>query len=245
MIYLRDGWVVEVIFWLLHQLICVWVKPITCMCYLQAAFFLEQAVGRSYNTKERCFGHLADWKHTIFSEDGLTDLMSKEFMMFHGCTICWCVSSGRLKICPQFRRTGIASKVDNVLFIFVGEFSCLPFSLPISSSTSDHEVMLIASLSKMLTRKNPSCMAGLGKLCSHKIVGSKLLNWMRDNPFVWQEMWFVLTTSSKSDIILPFLISRIMCSLSMMHFQEDDLPSYNNNSIWVSTPYNLFGLFSL
>ena len=159
--------------------------------------------------------------------------------------IFWCVSLGRLKIFLQFRRVGMDFNATKILSISTRKFSYMPFSLPISSSTSDHEVMLIASLSKMLTRKNPSCMAGLGKLCSHKIVGSKLLNWMRDNPFVWQEMWFVLTTSSKSDIILPFLISRIMCSLSMMHFQEDDLPSYNNNSIWVSTPYNLFGLFSL
>jgi len=72
-------------------------------------------------------------------------LSEKSYRHFKAATICWRVSLGTLKICLQFRRTGMASKVAKVLSVSVGEFSCLPFASPISSSTSKHEVILTAS----------------------------------------------------------------------------------------------------
>jgi len=45
-------------------------------------------------------------------------------------------------------------------------------------------------------------------------------------------MWFVSTKSSKSNIILPPLDNCMMRSLIVMHFSEDDLPSYDNGDIW-------------
>jgi len=58
----------------------------------------------------------------------------------------------------------MASKAVKILSISTGEFSCLPSSSSISSSTSEHEVMLTVSLLKTVTGKNPSCVVGLGKL---------------------------------------------------------------------------------
>ena len=152
----------------------------------------------------------------IFSKDGPIDLIRKEFWVCQGATICWRVSSGRLKICCQFGHTGMTYKADKVLSISVGKFSYLPSFSPTSTSSSEYEDMLTTSLLKTLTGKNLSCMAGLGNPCSYRTVGSTLPNWMRGNLFVWQEMWFVLTTSSKSNIIIPSLISRC-------HYNKNDL----------------------
>jgi len=59
--------------------------------------------------------------------------------------------------------------------------------LPISarhSVTSEREVMLTANLSKTLTGKNLSCMAGFGNPCLCRTNGPRLPNWTIDNPLV-------------------------------------------------------------
>ena len=134
-------------------------------------------------------------------------LSATSFGCFKAMTICWCISLGWLKIGPQFRCTGMASKAPKILSISPKEFSYLSSD---SSSTSKHEVTLSANLSKTLTVESLFCVQGFDNLCSCRTKGSKLPNWMGNTPFVWHEMWFVSTMSSKSKIIVP--------SFSVMHF---------------------------
>ena len=75
----------------------------------------------------------------------------------------------------------MASKGAKVLSTSTWEFSYLPSSSPVSSSTSEHEVKLILTT---LTGKNIPCVAGFGNPCSCRTKGPKLPNWMIDNPLV-------------------------------------------------------------
>jgi len=52
-------WLVKVKIGPHHQFICIRVKPTTCARFWHVAFFLEQAFGRSNETRERFFSQLA------------------------------------------------------------------------------------------------------------------------------------------------------------------------------------------
>ena len=52
-------WLAEMITRLLHQLVRIWAKPITCVHPWPATFFLEQTFRTSNKTKERRCSHLA------------------------------------------------------------------------------------------------------------------------------------------------------------------------------------------
>ena len=119
---------------------------------------------------------------------------------------------------PPIQVHSIASKAAKVLSVSPGEFSCPPSSSSISSSTSEHKVMLTVILLKKLIGKYSSCVRGFINPCLCRTVSSKLQIWMMGSSFVWQEMWFALTTSFKSNIILQSLASCMMRYLRVMHF---------------------------
>ena len=104
-------------------------------------------------------------------------------------TICWRVSLGKLKMFPQFRHMGIASRVATVLFVSPEQFCLLPPSSSVSTSTSEHEVMLTIILSRKVIGKDLSCMLGFNNPGSNRTTELKgaLLSYLgRDLGYIVQ-----------------------------------------------------------
>ena len=76
------------------------------------------------------------------------------FECYKASTIYWHISSGKRKICSKFRHI----RTPKVFSTFPRKPSYLSYSLSVSSSISEHNVILIVILSKNLIRKNYSCV---------------------------------------------------------------------------------------
>ena len=100
----------------------------------------------------------------------------------------------------QFRCIGIASRAAKVLSIALEVFPYLASSSSVSPSASGYEVMLSIMSLKNLIGKDPSYVRGFNNPCSRRMTGFKPSNWMVDNFFVWQKLWFSSTTSSESKL---------------------------------------------
>jgi len=112
----------------------------------------------------------------IFSVDGPIELISKEFLVFQGYDhMLLCVVWQIKDLTPNL---GILEWLLKQLRFCLALLDSSPVSSssPISSSTSKHEVMFTASLSKTLTGKNPSSIARLANPFSYKIGDSELPN---------------------------------------------------------------------
>jgi len=91
-------------------------------------------------------------------------------------TICWRVSLGKLKICPQFKHIGIASRAVIVFSVCPEQFSLLTPYSSVSSSKLEHEVMLTVVLSRKAAEKDLSSMLGLNNQGLNRTAGSRFPN---------------------------------------------------------------------